>query len=77
LFCKIAEKNGSLQVFSPSSDFTAKLVIACVRYLRRIHKNIYADKSNEAIVKTLKQQLKLLIVQYKDDEALKLFESPI
>ena len=36
-------------------------------------KNIYGEKSNEAIVKSLKQQLKILIVQYKDEEALKLF----
>ncbi|GLU55372.1 sulfatase [Dyadobacter frigoris] len=38
-------------------------------------KNVYAQKSNEAIVKSLKQQLKTLIVQYKDDEALKLFNT--
>jgi len=38
-------------------------------------KNVYADKANEAVVKSLKEQLKTLIVQYKDDEALKLFNS--
>ena len=36
-------------------------------------KNIYGEKSSEAIVKSLKQQLKTLIVQYRDDEALKVF----
>ena len=36
-------------------------------------RNVYAEKSNEAIIKSLKQQLKTLIVQYKDDDALKLF----
>ncbi len=36
-------------------------------------KNVYAEKSSAAIVKSLKQQLKTLIVQYKDEEALKIF----
>lgn len=40
-------------------------------------KNVYAEKSNEAIVKSLKQQLKTLIVQYKDDEALKIVNTSI
>ena len=38
-------------------------------------KNVYEEKANEAIIKSLKAQLKTLIVQYKDDEALKLFDS--
>lgn len=36
-------------------------------------KNIYGEKSNEAVAKNLKERLKTLIVQYKDNEALKLF----
>jgi arylsulfatase A-like enzyme len=36
-------------------------------------KNVYAEKANEALVKNLKQQLKTLITQYKDDEALAIF----
>jgi arylsulfatase A-like enzyme len=35
-------------------------------------KNIYEDKSNLKIIADLKEQLKKLIIQYKDDEALKL-----
>lgn len=38
-------------------------------------KNVYADKTNAAVVKDLKVKLKTLIVQYKDDEALALFNA--
>jgi arylsulfatase A-like enzyme len=34
--------------------------------------NVYTNKSNQAIVKNLKQQLKKLMVQYHDEEALKI-----
>ncbi|MGN6438333.1 MAG: sulfatase family protein [Agriterribacter sp.] len=37
--------------------------------------NIYNDKKNSALVTTLKASLKKLIVEYKDDEALKLMEN--
>jgi arylsulfatase A-like enzyme len=35
-------------------------------------KNLYADKANAKIIATLKASLKKLIIQYKDDEALKI-----
>lgn len=40
-------------------------------------KNLYREKADSKLVADLKQQLKALIVQYRDDEAMKLFETPI